>query len=120
MGALRDIIEKKALEIALNKIERESVEQAAKDEKIEKYNRVWLDRIVNEGGYLLTENEQVIENILKKLNERDGHCPCGGMTSEFLCPCRMMREHGSCKCGLYQNAVDLDVKASVSTGRIKE
>lgn len=121
MGVLRDIIEKKAMEIAIARVERENEEQAVKDEQIEKYNHVWLDKIVNDGGYLLNDNEQVVNNILKKLNERDGHCPCGGMTAEFLCPCRMMREFGNCKCGLYQNAVDLNVRStSKSTGRIKE
>lgn len=123
MGILRDIIERKAMEITTNKLEREYAERQQQEKKdaedVTPYNRVWLEKIVREGGYALTDNEQRIDNILKKLNERNGHCPCGGMSDEFLCPCRMMREYGNCKCGLYQNAVDLNVKSSSSTGRIK-
>lgn len=123
MGVLQDIIERKAMEIAMKKVERDHAEQQTHDQKLQEevtpYNRLWLDKIVREAGYLLTDNEQRIENILKKLNERNGHCPCGGMTDEFLCPCRMMREYGNCKCGLYQNAIDLNPGKSRTTARIK-
>lgn len=123
MGKLQDIIERKAMEIAMNKVERERMERQAHEQKLQEevtpYNRLWLEKIVNKAGYLLTEDEQRIERILSKLNERKGHCPCGGMTDEFLCPCRMMREYGNCKCGLYKNAIDLNPGKSRTTARIK-
>lgn len=119
MGILRDILEKKAVEIIEKKIERENAESISGNMKITTYNRIWLEKIAEEAGYAISDNDNRVNNILKKLNERDGHCPCGGMTEEFLCPCRMMREHGACKCGLYMNARDINPTDTKTTGRIK-
>lgn len=123
VGILQNIIERKAMEIATRKIEREYEERQALDKKLQEevtpYNRLWLEKIVKEAGYLLTDDDKRIDWILEKLNERKGHCPCGGMTDEFLCPCRMMREYGNCKCGLYKNAIDLNPGRSRTTARIK-
>ena len=117
MGLLADIINKKAQEIVDRKI---AEKHEPEEQDVTRYNYLWLNKIVHETGFALTDNEKRIDNILKKLNERDGHCPCGGMTDEFICPCRMMREYGRCKCGLYMNAVDLNPRESETTGRIKE
>lgn len=117
MGILKDIIEKKAMEIVERKVQTNTeVEQV----DIKKYNRYWLDRIVRETGFAVSDNDVRVNNILKKLDERDGHCPCGGMTDEFICPCRMMREHGVCKCGLYMNVKDINPTDGKSTAKIKE
>lgn len=116
MGILADIINKKVAKIIDNKVE-EQPEVA--EENITRYNRLWLDRVAHETGFAISDNENRVNNILKKLNERDGHCPCGGMTDEFICPCTMMREHGACKCGLYMNVKDINPKDAKSTARIK-
>ena len=120
MGLLADIISKKATEIVERKIEEKQKPLEAKEIDIKKYNKYWLERIARETGFAISDNETRVSNILKKLDERDGHCPCGGMTDEFICPCRMMREYGTCKCGLYMNAKDIDPKDGKSTARIKE
>lgn len=120
MGILADIISKKAHEIVEREVQKKEEQEKSAEEGITKYNRIWLDSIVRETGFALSDNDKRVDNILKKLNERDGHCPCGGMTDEFICPCRMMREHGACKCGLYMNAKDIEPKDMKSTARIKE
>jgi ferredoxin-thioredoxin reductase catalytic subunit len=119
MGILKDLIEKKAQEIVDKKVaeqKKDEIDPAT----ICKYNRLWLDKIERDTGFSVSDNTQRVDNILKKLNERDGHCPCGGMTNDFMCPCKMMREYGKCKCGLFNNVVDLNPNSGTSTGVIKK
>lgn len=116
MGILADLISKKAKEIVDRKIEEK---QPTEEIKAEKHNRLWLDKLVREAGYAVSDNEQRVNNILKALNKRDGHCPCGGMTEDFLCPCKMMRTYGTCKCGLFMDLKDIEPKDMKSTAKIK-
>ncbi len=119
MSILGDIINKKVSKITEERVEnKEIIEDPVIKQTM--YNKIWLARVVEEHGFVLTENEFRIGTILKKLNERDGHCPCGGMTEDFMCPCKMMREYGACKCGLYQNIRDVVPKNGSSTAKIKE
>lgn len=43
------------------------------------------------------------EEILEKINERNGQCPC--RIDGTKCPCKWLvkdvQEHGSCHCGLF-------------------
>lgn len=119
MGILGELLKgrrKFEIEVDKSKLEKPVTES----NEVKTYNRLWLSKIERDTGFVVSDNEKRVDNILKKLNERDGHCPCGGMTEEFICPCRMMREYGKCKCGLYRNAVDLNPRESSSSGRIKE
>ena len=84
------------------------------------FNRIWLSNVANRNGYTISDNDRQVDGILKALNNRSGHCPCGGMTEDFICPCRMMREHGACKCGLYKEAKDIDPRGGTSTAEIKQ
>lgn len=120
MGILSDIINKKAQEIVDRRIQKQEEESISNNMEVTPYNRIWLDTISRDFGFAISNNDKVVDNILKKLNERDGHCPCGGMTAEFICPCKMMREYGACKCGLYMNVKDLEPKDTKTTGRVKE
>lgn len=120
MGILANLINKKAQKIADNIIAEQKKQENAVNEATTYYNKLWLDRIERNTGFSASDNEQRVNNILKKLNERDGHCPCGGMTSDFMCPCKMMREYGKCKCGLFNNVVDLNPNNGTSTGAIKK
>ena len=120
MSILRNLVEKKAQEIVQAKVEREESEAITTKENIKMYNRVWLLKMADKYGYQITDNEARAVNILRKLNDRDGHCPCGGMTDEFLCPCKLMREFGHCKCGLYESAKDINPKGSTSAQVKKE
>ena len=95
MGILKNIINKKINDIVNRKIAENQPDDTT--EQITRYNRMWLDKISREAGYAVSDNTQKVDNILKALNKRNGHCPCGGMTDEFICPCRMMREYGACK-----------------------
>lgn len=118
MGILADIINKKVTKIINDKIDKK--QPVIEEECVTRYNRLWLDKVARETGFAVSDNEKRVDTILKKLNERDGHCPCGGMTDEFICPCTMMRTHGACKCGLYVNVKDIEPKDGKSTARIKE
>lgn len=120
MGILRDLVEQKAFDIVKRRIEREESQALTNTEDIRMYNRIWLEKMANHYDYEISDNDTAVNRILDKLNERDGHCPCGGMTEQFICPCEMMRTHGVCKCGLYKNAVDLNPRESETTGKIKE
>lgn len=117
MGILADILSNKVKEIVDRRTQKE--EEPISTE-ITPYNRLWLNKVANEFGYAISDNDKRVDNILKKLNERDGHCPCAGMSDEFLCPCKMMREYGACKCGLYINARDINPTDTKTTGKIKE
>ena len=117
MGILGELLKgKRKIEVEMNK------DELMKEPLVETrpYNRYWLERVAQHNDFSISENDRVVDNILDKLNKRDGHCPCGGMTDEFICPCRMMREYGKCKCGLYNSAVDLNPRNSSSAGKIKE
>lgn len=84
------------------------------------YNRIWLSNIASKNGYTISDNDKQVDGILMALNSRSGHCPCGGMTEDFICPCKMMREHGACKCGLYKEAKDINPHGGTSVAEIKQ
>ena len=118
MSILSDIINKKVNKI-IDGIDTEDNKEEPK-QKPTMYNKFWLEKVAEEHGFTVTDNEFRISNILRKLNEKDGYCPCGGKTEDFLCPCKMMRQYGACKCGLYQNIRDIDPKCCSSEARIKD
>ena len=88
------------------------------DSQIKMYNRTWLKKITDTTGYIVSDNDKKVNGILEALNRKDGHCPCGGNGSQFLCPCINMREHGICKCGLFENVKPINPSGN-SSGRIK-
>lgn len=119
MSILCDIINKRVSKIAEERIAENQIVNEEQPKPI-MYNKIWLAKVIEEHGFTLTDNEFRVGTILKKLNERNGHCPCGGMTEDFICPCKMMREYGACKCGLYQNIKDVNPKSGGSIAKIKE
>ena len=133
MGKLGDVLREKFKRdinsTALDKSGNTSIDDLGDNHSTEqelvdsmtKYNRIWLNNIAEETGYAINEEGGKVDGILKALNRRDGHCPCGGNGDQFLCPCRIMREHGICKCGLFRNAVDINPRDGKSTVKsIKE
>lgn len=95
-----------------------SEEPKKEDTGIKIYNKVWLKKVSDAHGYIVSDNEKKVEGILAALNRKGGHCPCGGNGDQFLCPCVIMREKGICKCGLYENVRQIEPTGS-SNGRIK-
>lgn len=93
-------------------------EENGDNPQVKLYNRVWLNRVSNQMGYIISDNDKKVDGILEALNRKDGHCPCGGNGVQFLCPCVIMREKGICKCGLYENVRPLEPSGN-SGGRIK-
>lgn len=117
MGILADIINKKINSIVDRKINEQDTSE---ETTATTYNRLWLEKVSREAGYAISQNENIVNNILKALNKREGHCPCGGMTEDFICPCKMMRTYGTCKCGLYMDVKDIEPKDTKTIGKIKE
>lgn len=113
MGILKDILNKRDKDDNSKKriIEQDEI-------KPTKYNKIWLERMSNQYGYIISDDKKKVDGILGALNRRDGHCPCGGNGIQFLCPCVNMRERGLCKCGLYENKTPVNVTGN-SSGRIK-
>lgn len=52
--------------------------------------------------FKLTDNEAVKNAIIKRLEIKNGYCPCNpATTDDYKCPCLKMRIDGKCCCGLY-------------------
>lgn len=100
------------------KSEPAPVVEKKEDKEIRRYNRIWLKKITDTTGYIVSDNDKKVDGILSALNRKNGHCPCGGSGNQFLCPCVNMREHGICKCGLFENVRPVNPSGS-SNGRIK-
>lgn len=52
----------------------------------------------------LNEDEELVAEIRRALNENDGYCPCRiEKTADTKCMCKEFREqeNGECHCGLY-------------------
>lgn len=53
----------------------------------------------------LTDDIELRQEIIKKLKENDGFCPCALIkTQDTVCMCKDFRENvqsGPCHCGLY-------------------
>lgn len=86
------------------------------------FNRTWLSKVALQRGYAINPDEKRVDGILAALNRKNGFCPCGGTGAQFKCPCQIMREHGICKCGLYLNIPDREIRggAGSSSGRIEK
>lgn len=93
-------------------------EEKKEDSQVRRYNRVWLNKVSTQLGYIVSSNDKKVDGILEALNRKDGHCPCGGNGDQFLCPCVIMREKGICKCGLYENVRPVE-PSGISSGRVK-
>lgn len=114
MGKLGDLLAGRRKK----KLEKPAV-QEVEESKLTPYNRIWLSDITNKNGYVISDNDKQVDGILKALNNRNGHCPCGGMTEDFVCPCKMMREYGACKCGLYKEVKYIDPHGGTSVAGIR-
>ena len=52
----------------------------------------------------LTDDIELRQEIIKRLKENDGYCPCAlTKTQDTVCMCKDFREteEGMCHCGLY-------------------
>ena len=95
------------------------IQEVSPDTGIKRYNRIWLRKMSNATGFIISDDDKKVDGILDALNRKDGHCPCGGNGPQFLCPCVIMREQGICKCGLYENVTPIKPSGG-SSARIKE
>lgn len=130
MGKLGDIIRGKVKKeeviesLTINERLAPSPVQVEMDDKAKAspttayYNRTWLSRVALQRGYAINPDEKRVDGILAALNRKGGFCPCGGTGSQFKCPCKIMRENGICKCGLYLNIPDRVIGGSSSGGHI--
>lgn len=74
------------------------------------YNKLWLNRLTDKTGYIVTQDEKKISDTLDYLNRNNGMCPCVGVGEDALCPCSTMRNKGVCACGLFENIRSFDIK----------
>lgn len=57
-------------------------------------------------GFKINSDRKHVHNIIDKLIDNDGMCPCQLEKSEnTLCPCRKLLEEGKCCCRLYIKVV---------------
>lgn len=130
MGKLGDIIrgkvkgaeDMKEYNLWVNHINAPSPVQVEIDdrEKAETayFNRTWLSKVALQHRYAVNPDDSRVDGILAALNRKNGFCPCGGTGTQFKCPCKIMRENGICKCGLFLNVPDREIRGSGTEGRI--
>lgn len=61
----------------------------------------------------LSENQELVQEIRKKLKENGGYCPCRiEKTDDTKCMCKEFREQesGECHCGLYVKTEKIKAK----------
>ena len=57
-------------------------------------------------GTSINNDENIVLIIREGIKGREGHCPCIPKhlhTEDTLCPCKLYRDSGKCKCRLYVN-----------------
>jgi ferredoxin-thioredoxin reductase catalytic subunit len=67
---------------------------------------------MEEVSYLVVKNpdEKTRAEILKRIKENDGYCPCRfEKTEDTKCLCRAFRETDECVCGLFVKVPVMDV-----------
>lgn len=61
--------------------------------------------ILRKKGFVLNENDKVVNSIFKMVEKCGGYCPCrqkeSNKTEDMKCPCKNYRENEKCCCGLY-------------------
>ena len=68
MGILGDIIANRIDKIVNDRRQEKAQPQVYETQDIEMYNRIWLDKVVHETGFALTDNEKRITNINIQIN----------------------------------------------------
>lgn len=61
----------------------------------------------------LSEDKELVQEIIEKLKENDGYCPCKiDKTNDTKCMCKEFREQesGECHCGLYVKTEKIKAK----------
>lgn len=70
------------------------------------HDKDWAEAKAKELETTLGDKELVVTTILGGLDSKDGNCPCipeYNHNADTLCPCKSMREQGTCKCGLFKS-----------------
>ena len=57
--------------------------------------------ILRKEGWELNPNDKVVNAILKRCEDNNGHCPCNNNSTDTKCPCSNYRENDYCCCNLY-------------------
>lgn len=66
-------------------------------------------KILRKAGWDLNPDDNVVNNIIKALENNDGHCPCLHSEREGhdQCPCTAYISNNICYCGLYVEKINL-------------
>lgn len=125
MGILADLIKKKLNDDAPKNIEYDVADVGVREMQGNGvpmevlYTKAWLNRAVIHNGFVPNSDGNKVEKILQALQRRNGQCPCGGNGQQYKCPCIIMREHGICKCGLFESIPPRPIKGN-STASISK
>lgn len=60
-------------------------------------------KIVRKSGFQLNPKDDVVNEIFRQLERKDGHCPTikPDRNGHDYCPCHAYLADGNCYCGLY-------------------
>ena len=65
----------------------------------------YLRGVAEKNGYTINEKRfpVMVDKFTQKVEETwQMYCPCQvNQNQDTICPCRYMREHNACRCGLY-------------------
>lgn len=68
-----------------------------------------VKQTANKYGMKVNPDSEHVFNIIEKIYNNDGYCPCMPMKNDATkCPCRYMREMKACRCGLYVRCDDAE------------
>ena len=66
----------------------------------------YLRDTANENGYTINETRlpTMVDKFTKQVEETwQMYCPCQvGQSKDTICPCKYMKEHNACRCGLFK------------------
>lgn len=116
MGKLQELLKKREQNNTF--VNEKPKAEPMEEEQIKKYNQTWLLKVTGETGWIVNSDREHAQNILDKLNENGGRCPCGGNGKQYQCPCLNMRTYGICRCKLFDDVVPVQPTGK-SIGRIK-
>ena len=58
-------------------------------------------RIYRKNGWKLNDSDNIVNNIIRMIENNNGECPCHNEVEDKRCPCADYRFNEICHCKLY-------------------
>lgn len=58
-------------------------------------------KIFRKRNWVLNPNDNIVNAVMKRIENNNGECPCHNESVDKHCPCSDYREKDMCHCGLY-------------------